>query len=92
MSTWRIVSGPRLDDGPRPHSERVWLYDIEGERGRRTVRVEVTGILAAGGGRLLDDVELAFSTQGRSAVSAVLGDDDPPERLIVTPAGIHVES
>lgn len=91
MSTWRIVGGPRAYEPSGARSERGWAYDVEGERGRRTVKVEVVGILEAGGGRLPDEVELAFSTEGRSAVHAVLGDDDPPERLIVTPAGVHAD-
>jgi len=69
-------------------AERGWAYDVGRDGEQRTVLVEVAGTLDAGHGDLPDDVRRALSTHGRSAVDAVLDDDDPPERLTVTTNGV----
>jgi len=86
---WRIVAGPRqYHRTPEGSDIDVgWAWDIACDGGRRTIRVEVAG------GRLNmpgmpDDSRQAIATKGQSAIAPLLGDPDPPDRLLVTSDGI----
>lgn len=83
-AVWDRISGPRdTDDTGSYDVSRGWRYTIRRNNEERTVDVLVArahfdmGLLPA-------DAKAAFETRGRSAVDAVLGQDDPPRYLVVT--------
>jgi hypothetical protein len=91
MTAWKIVSGPRAyetEEGSDRDAGRGWTYDIERDGGRRQISVEVAETIDAGNATSLDDAQRALSTQGRSAVEAVLEQVDPSPRLMVTSHGV----
>ena len=88
-AAWRLVGGPReYSEAPEGADIDVgWMFDIEREGERRTVRVEVAG------GRLgMPDLPReskdAIQSQGRSAISPLLTQSDPPTRVLVTSGGL----
>lgn len=86
---WRIADGPReytqTPDGADIDVGWVWGLERGGER--RAIRVEVAGG-RLGSAHLPDDSQEAIRTQGRSAVEALLREQDPPTRVLVTSSGI----
>ena len=86
---WEITAGPR-EYLQAPEGDDIdvgWSWDIERPGERRTVRVEVAG------GRLNardlpDDSQEAIQTRGHSAIVPLLGEPDPPTRVIITSSGI----
>lgn len=84
---WERIGGPRevAQIGSFDMS-RGWGYTIHKGTEERTVGVIVA---RAPLGDLPPDAKAAYETRGRSAVDAVLGQDDPPRYLIITSAGVR---
>jgi hypothetical protein len=86
---WVTVKGPREFDHLRGFDMDVgWAYDIARDTDRRTVSVIVAG------GRLRSndlpmESQRAIETKGRSAVEAVLEQDEPPRYLIISSGGVR---
>jgi hypothetical protein len=88
MQPWNIVDGPRVIDDPRDGDFDIgWVWAIARGGERRNIVVYVAGG-RLGSSELTDESNSAISTSGRSAVVDVLGDEDPPEQLVVTSNGI----
>jgi hypothetical protein len=88
---WSILDGPATIQHPRDGDWDIgWAWLIARDDDRRHVVVYVAG------GRLnveelADESRQAIQTSGRSAVSEVLGEDEPPARLVVTSDGTRRE-
>lgn len=87
---WRIVGGPReFNATEQAHDIDVgWAYDIERGSERRTIRTAVAGG-RLGSSELPDEARRAVRSSGRSAVEAVLADDDPPAMLMIGTGGVR---
>jgi hypothetical protein len=86
---WRIVEGPReySQTAEGADIDVGWAWQIERAGERRTIRVEVAGG-RLGSSHLPDESQEAVRTSGRSAITPLLTDLDPPARVLVTSSGI----
>jgi hypothetical protein len=89
VEAWRVAGGPReytqTSDGA--DIDVGWAWELERGGDRRTIRVEVAGG-RLGSAHLPDESQEAIRTQGRSALEELLGEPDPPTRVLVTSSGI----
>lgn len=90
MGRWRITSQApgQMATWPGWDVEFVWVWPIERDGKARTVCVGV----AAGGAELEEIAEesrRAIDTLGRSAVIAVLDNDEPPNQITITSSGLR---
>jgi hypothetical protein len=86
--SWGIARGPREFDRLEGFDMDVgWAYYLERGEDERTVSV----IAAAGTLRANDlplEAQRAIETRGRTAVEAVLGEDEPARYLVVSSTGV----
>lgn len=88
MPPWNIVDGPRTIEDPREGDFDIgWVWTIARDDDRRTVVVSVAGG-RLNSAELADEAQRAVATSGRSAVADVLGEETPPEQLVVVSTGI----
>lgn len=89
MQSWQIIDGPAVIQHPSGGDwDIAWAWLIGRENERRHVVVYVAG------GHLNSNEPAAESraaveSLGKSAVADVLGEYDPPARLVVTNEGIR---
>jgi hypothetical protein len=87
--TWTIREGP----SSAPYEERdeiAWTWVIEREGEAKALRVAITGPAMSGPEEnWREDVSEAKRTNGRSGVETILNEDDPPDRLTFTSAGLE---
>jgi hypothetical protein len=84
-----------MKDGPRSYSEGLsgddiaagWTYTLVRGDEQRDVHVELTNT-AALAAHLLEECRRAMRSEGWTAVIPHLGDDDPPERIVISRAGV----
>lgn len=87
---WKRTSGPHaVDQFPRYDMARGWEYTIQRDEEGRTVSVVVSRGISADA--MPVDATAAYQTRGRSAVDAVLDQDDPPRYLVITDSGVIEE-
>jgi hypothetical protein len=81
---WKIVEGPLVT----AEAGSAWSFEIERDGTRRNVSVESN--VSAGDQVFVDseNVARAIETSGRSAVEAILTEDDPPTRLLISVYGV----
>lgn len=85
---WKRISGPREVDQIESYDmTRGWGYTIRRGDEERTIGVIVARGISVGD--LPTDSAAAMQTRGRSAVDAVLDQDEPPRFLVVTSSGIR---
>jgi hypothetical protein len=88
IHTWNIIDGPRTVEDPVGGDWDIgWVWKIARGGEKRTIVVYVAGGRLQSA-ELTEDSDRAILTSGRSAVADVLGEDAPPERLVVTSTGI----
>jgi hypothetical protein len=87
---WMIVTDHgQVSAGSRDAAAYLWVVR-RGEETRR-IAVYVGGtVMACDDADLPDEVAAAKNTRGRSALSTLVGLDDPPRELMVTTAGISL--
>ena len=86
---WRIIEDPH-EYTHTPEGADIdvgWAWQIQRGDERRTIRVEVAGGRLGMADLPMDSRE-AIQTEGRSAIMALLGESDPPTRVLVTSSGI----
>ena len=89
MAGWRIVAGP-VEFTSTPDGADIdmgWRWTIERDAVTRDVRVEIAGS-RFDSSNLPDEAVKAVTSRGKSAVEAVLGEDQPPTRIVVSSAGV----
>jgi hypothetical protein len=81
---WKIVEGPLITG----EAGSAWSFEIERGGTRRIVSVESN--VSASDQVLVDPEKFAcaIETSGRSAVEAILTQDDPPTRLLISVYGL----
>ncbi len=86
---WRIAEGPReySQTAEAADIDVGWAWQIEREAERRAIRVEVAGG-RLGTSDLPRESQDAIRTQGRSAITPLLTEHDPPTLVLVTSSGI----
>ena len=91
MARWKIISGARVFyDFPGRSVEIGWARDVQQGDDQRTINVCVTKE-ADEATELPQESRDAIRSHGRSAVNAVLTDDDVPLIIDVTPTGLSYE-
>ncbi len=91
MARWKIISGARVFyEFPGRSVEIGWARDVQKGDDQRTINVCVTKE-AEEASELPQESKDAIRSHGRSAVNAVLTDDDVPLIIDVTPAGLSYE-
>jgi hypothetical protein len=85
---WRIVDGPATMQYPQGDDWDVcWVWLTGRGEEKRHIAVYVARGCLRGDG-LADDSQRAIRTRGESAVAVVLGDAEPPTRLVIARDGI----
>ncbi len=91
MAKWRIVSGSREFHAFAGRDISMgWARDIANGGEHRTVSVCIAGSVT-GATDLPDECRAAVRTHGRSAVNAVLDEENPPQIIGVTSTGLFPE-
>ena len=91
VARWKIIIGARVFyDFPGRSVEIGWARDVQKGDDQRTINVCVTPE-ADQASELPQESKDAIRSHGRSAVNAVLIDDDVPLIIDVTPAGLSYE-
>lgn len=93
-TNWKIAGPPRLLPARRctiePYTRSIRARSATNERDgvRRRVVVELSETAAVSTG-IDTEAERAIRTEGRSAVSKFLDEDDPPGRIVIGTNGVH---
>ena len=91
MARWKIISGARVfSEFPGRSVEIGWARDVQKVDDQRTINVCVTKE-AEEASELPQESKDAIRSHGRSAVNAVLTDEDVPLIIDVTPSGLSYE-
>ena len=91
VARWKIISGARVFyEFPGRSVEIGWARDVQKGDDQRTINVCVTKE-AEEASELPQESKDAIRSHGRSAVNAVLTDEDVPLIIDVTPAGLSYE-
>lgn len=78
---WKIVSGPREYETTDTPADVAfgWTWEIERQGVRRLINADISG-----------DAEDRYAYEdAEEAVRDVLGEDQPPVRLMLTSTGVH---
>jgi len=90
---WRILDGPSPMTNTRFVDGDLWGATIENVNDpaqRRLVQVVIAGtVLQSDKDTLLSEVRDAVDSSGQTAIEKFLDEQQPPDRILVSSAGVH---